>query len=457
MSPVDDESRRTYLFAWNPKNFPWDIVDEQIEKVARSGGAEDSWSCGSVKNIPTGSRVFLIRLAAEPRGIMGTAVTTNDVSIGPHWDGTRAARGETANFVDLKFDSLFRVPPIRRFELDEPPFDTFKWDTQMSGVRIPAEIADVLEDKWQSRLKDRSGNFPVVLPSGIIQRWQTYWSEGCEDSSWVERNQLRDRKRTEILPEIRQLIVDFVEGNATLNDFRNTFDHKTRNEWDVFGLKGMSGAMFLNKLVKHLPDQEELASRLQQTLRLPNTVEDARQRIDDFLEFLDDRIEEGAASKRELQPNRTPFFVSVCWHAQQADQWPIIYLSARKAFRADGLLGRRTRGADDYLAFVRLFQELSRQLGISFWKLEQLCVRLGVSEAPETEETDTEEAAEETSQRERVWLVSPGKRAKLFDEFHDKGIFAMDVLQLSKISKRATGWVDQAPSYAATSNSLLMN
>ncbi len=32
-----------------------------------------------------------------------------------------------------------------------------------------------------------------------------------------------------------------------------------------------------------------------------------------------------------------------------------------------------------------------------------------------------------------------------------------DVLQLSKISKRATGWVDRAPSYAATSNSLLMN
>ena len=32
-----------------------------------------------------------------------------------------------------------------------------------------------------------------------------------------------------------------------------------------------------------------------------------------------------------------------------------------------------------------------------------------------------------------------------------------DVLQLSKISKRATGWVDQGPSHAATSNSLLMN
>ena len=31
------------------------------------------------------------------------------------------------------------------------------------------------------------------------------------------------------------------------------------------------------------------------------------------------------------------------------------------------------------------------------------------------------------------------------------------MLQLSKISKRATGWVDQTPSHATTPNSLLMN
>ena len=436
MSAVDDESRRTYLLAWNPKKFLWDILNEQIEKVAKFGTAEDSWSCGSVKNIPVGSRVFLIRLAAEPRGIMGTAVTINDVSERPHWDETRATRGETANFVDLKFDSLFRVPPIRRFEFDEPPFETFKWDAQMSGVRIPDEIATALEEKWKSRIGDRSkGDFLVVLPSGITQRWQTYWSEGCEDSSWVERHRLRNRKRTEILPEIKQLIIDFLEGDITLSDFRATFDLKTRNEWDLFGLKGMSGAMFLNKLVKHLPDREELSSRLQQTLRLPKTDEDARQRIDDFLEFLNDRIEEGVTSKLDLQPNRTPFFVSACWHAQQSDRWPIIYRSARRAFRSDGLLGQKTRGADDYLAFARLFRELSRQLGISFWELEQLCLRLGVSEPPDIEGTDTDEGTEETSQRERVWLVSPGQRAKLFDEFHDKGIFAIGWDYLGDLSQ----------------------
>lgn len=55
MTPVDDKSGRTYLFAWNPKNFAWtDILNEQIQKVANTGAGEDSWSCGSVRNLPSG-------------------------------------------------------------------------------------------------------------------------------------------------------------------------------------------------------------------------------------------------------------------------------------------------------------------------------------------------------------------------------------------------------------------
>ena len=48
-------------------------------------------------------------------------------------------------------------------------------------------------------------------------------------------------------------------------------------------------------------------------------------------------------------------------------------------------------------------------------------------------------------------------RPAIMHDLCDRTALLLDVLQLSKISKRATGWVDQAPSYAATSNSLLMN
>ena len=42
-------------------------------------------------------------------------------------------------------------------------------------------------------------------------------------------------------------------------------------------------------------------------------------------------------------------------------------------------------------------------------------------------------------------------------EVERDGSLQVVVLQLSENSKRATGWIDQPQSHAATSNSLLMN
>jgi hypothetical protein len=62
----------------------------------------------------------------------------------------------------------------------------------------------------------------------------------------------------------------------SLGDFRETFDRKTRNEWDLFGLKGLSGAMFLNKFAKYLPDQEDAASVVKTALQAPTSEIEAR-------------------------------------------------------------------------------------------------------------------------------------------------------------------------------------
>ena len=49
-------------------------------------------------------------------------------------------------------------------------------------------------------------------------------------------------------------------------------------------------------------------------------------------------------------------------------------------------------------------------------------------------------------------MEAPSSAMRIVDEPVEK-----DVLQLSKISKRATGWVGQTPSHAATWNRWLMN
>jgi hypothetical protein len=53
-----------------------------------------------------------------------------------------------------------------------------------------------------------------------------------------------------VLPEIRALIGKFFDGAASLEELRSVFDSRTRGEWELFGLKGLSGGMSLNTLVK---------------------------------------------------------------------------------------------------------------------------------------------------------------------------------------------------------------
>lgn len=351
--------KRTYLLAWNAKKTPWEDQKQINETLARGQSATVEWSCGTVKRIPVGSRVFLIRLGADPRGLVASGSTTSEVFEKAHWDQARARAGKMARYVRIRLDVLSLTPLIHRFELDDERFRGFRWDIQMSGVRIPDDVASVLEDEWQTRVAARTdGASQPVVPVEVLRRWKGFWETVATDTEWVERHRVRDGKREEILPDIRTLVEGFLAGGVDLEAFRDTFDTKTRNEWDLFGLKGMSGAMFLNKLVKHIPDRQRLKAQLQRALLCPKDLAEARGKVDELTDYLDELIESGAVTRGDVQPNRAPFFLSACWHALQPTRWPIVYQSARKAFQTDGLLGRKGKGPDDYTEFVRLYREL---------------------------------------------------------------------------------------------------
>ena len=305
----------------------------------------------------------------------------------------------------------------------------------MSGIRIPDELAESLEREWQRRLEARErGETPAVVAEDTIERWREYWDQARADAAWLDRQRVRDVKRREILPQIRDLIVEFLQGHVSLSDFRETFDHKTRNEWDLFGLKGMSGAMFLNKLVKYLPDQEEITEKLQQAVHVPSSEADAREKLHGLMKYLDEQIEAGVATGAGLQPNRAPFFVSACWHVQDPERWPIIYQSARMALQDESLLGATVKGADGYLEFTRVFRALAEGLELPFWDVEHLCVRKESGPAGPDGEDDGEEE-DEASQKERIWLIAPGAKGKLFDQFYEEGIIAIGWEFLGDLSR----------------------
>jgi hypothetical protein len=423
------EQRETYLLAWNPGVFAWGALESRLNELAREGSTEEVWSVGT-KSIAPGSRIFLIRLGVSPKGIVGSGFTVGDTFDAPHWDEALASQGQTKRRVKVRFDVLSASPLFPRNELNSAPLAEYKWDTQMSGVRIPAEIAQVLEAAWIDRVKWKRASPSRLLTPAAIQVWRDRWEESRKDVLWLSGQVLRDARREEVLPEIATFIDGFLAGTIPLTQFRSEFDHKTRNEWDLFGLKGMSGAMFLNKLVKHLP-ADLLLPELQRVIRLPQTDDQARAQLKQFTAFLDGQIATGEVAKGDIQPARMLFFVSAMWHFQAPQRWPILFESARKQFNADGYVSKSLNGADLYERCTAIFRELAAELDTSFWEVEHLCAREQELDPP----TDSADVVAADDVDARIWLVSPGQRASHFDQFFKEGIVAIGWEHLGDLTK----------------------
>lgn len=205
-----------------------------------------------------------------------------------------------------------------------------------------------------------------------LDHWRAILEQAQKDSEWVAYHRERDQRRLVARTQMLELLQQFLSGKCSLEEFRATFDLKTRGEWDVFGLKGMSGAMFLNMLVKHLPDQDGLAQRLRTALALPQAPELGRQEMEAFLAYLNEAIRTGAVTKREIQPARLTFFLSAWWHMQQEQTWPIYYQSGRQALERKGSFKESGYIVQDYFRFREIRLGLADALELTSWQTEHL-------------------------------------------------------------------------------------
>src|SRR5690349_7980990 len=103
--------------------------------------------------------------------------------------------------------------------------------------------------------------------------WRLLREEWVADSAATAESEQWERDRARVRPKMVALLRRFLTGAVGLEQFRSTFDRRTRTDWDVFALKGASGAMFLNALVKHAEHPVVLARRLRAALRLPHGVD----------------------------------------------------------------------------------------------------------------------------------------------------------------------------------------
>jgi hypothetical protein len=203
-------------------------------------------------------------------------------------------------------------------------------------------------------------------------RWKTFWQEANTDSAWRIHHDAEDKVRERVRTEILDLLSRFLSGQIDVEQLRTEFDKRTRNEWDVFGLKGLSGAMFLNKLVKHIPDQNLLTAQLKAVLPVPQNEAEAAARLGAFSSYLQQQIAQGNVTKGDLQPARAPYLVSAFWHMQDTERWPVWYTSGRNALTAEGALQVTGNVNDDYFAFLKAFVDVMTALNISSWECEHL-------------------------------------------------------------------------------------
>jgi 5-methylcytosine-specific restriction protein A len=142
----------TYLFAWNPKLWPWPELPRLRARVKRRGFVDFEWSSGRTRQIEPGSRAFLIRLGVPPKGVIGSGVTLSPPRSAVHWRPEKAALGTTTNYLDLRLERLLEHPLVTFDDLAQPPFSRYRWAIRQSGAYLPEPLADALEALWEKRL-----------------------------------------------------------------------------------------------------------------------------------------------------------------------------------------------------------------------------------------------------------------------------------------------------------------
>jgi hypothetical protein len=211
--------------------------------------------------------------------------------------------------------------------------------------------------------------------------WRMLREEWAADSAAVAECEQWERTRTRVRPQMVALLQRFLDGGIGLEQFRSTFDRRTRTDWDAFALKGASGAMFLNALVKHTRHRIVLGRQLRAAFRAPTDVDAGAAQLADLIGLiapptlpLDANEEADASAKNVVAPTHAVFFATMCWHLQAPDQWPAFQPSSRRVLHDEEELFTATGDpVHDYLLFRESFLSLSAVLSLTTWQLEHLC------------------------------------------------------------------------------------
>jgi 5-methylcytosine-specific restriction enzyme A len=146
---MGDTPLSAFLYTWNPNRWSWNDQKNAIVRIKNGNEYKRRWSCGNTKRIEIGDLFFLMRLADNPKGIIGCGYVLSQPREGDHWDEEKAAEGKSTLSTKLWFKALSDDPIISLAYLEDQ-YPNQKWTPQASGISIPDEIAQELFTRIQS-------------------------------------------------------------------------------------------------------------------------------------------------------------------------------------------------------------------------------------------------------------------------------------------------------------------
>jgi hypothetical protein len=209
-----------------------------------------------------------------------------------------------------------------------------------------------------------------------IEQWRLRQRAYASDAASVMLHQDLDQRRSSVQQEMTLLLHSFLREEISVKTLNALFQQKMQAEWNVFSLRGMSGGMFFNKLVKYIPDEPLLTRHLRSVLALPKDTRDGQRRMHSFVQFLEEMISGQYVTRGQLQPARVPFFLSAWWHLQDNKRWPIFYTLVYTVLMAE-IEVLATSYVDAYFAFRKRFVSLTKALGLFAWELEHFSTWYG--------------------------------------------------------------------------------
>jgi len=154
-----------FLLIWSPKKWPAPELPELAARVRAGKRVADTWGCGFARGILPGDRVFVHRVASEPRGIFGSGYVTR----APYEVSDPAYRRGYRLCIDFVYDWLVdasREVVISRDALRVHPLSVQTWDAQSSGTVIKPIAQGALE-KRRTELTGRRP-MPPLAPAPAL-------------------------------------------------------------------------------------------------------------------------------------------------------------------------------------------------------------------------------------------------------------------------------------------------